>query len=175
MVWWGEFKEILARQLAHPERLQDTYRLPCYVQVLETERTISIEELAAVYKSDNEHHARLYFLTDEIAAKLDLVLPLRPAPPQHARREPNTLLAHERVFRLLAANDPTIDVTMSQAKMRSSATKTDSTGATAKVGDPAAPITQLKESIPESLRERVGVQTYSRRSVIRNECEADSR
>ena len=30
VLWWGEFKEILSPQLAHPERLRDTYRLPCY-------------------------------------------------------------------------------------------------------------------------------------------------
>jgi hypothetical protein len=108
-VWWGEFKEILARQLAHPERLSDTYRLPCYVQVIETERTVAIEELAAIYKSDKTQ-TPLYVLTDDIAAKLELVLPLRAAPQHDAPRAPNTLLAHERVFRLVAANDPTIDV-----------------------------------------------------------------
>jgi hypothetical protein len=92
--------------------------------VLETERTVSITELAEVYKSDNKANTPLYLLTDEIAAKLDLVLPLRPAPPRQGRREPQTLLAHERVFRLLVANDPTIDVTMSQSK--ASATKSSS-------------------------------------------------
>ena len=107
---WGEFKEILSPQLAHPERLRDTYRLPCYVQVLETERAISINELAGVYKSESERTARLYFLTEEIATKLDLVLPLRAAPPQNVQRPPNTLLAHERVFRLIVANDPTTDI-----------------------------------------------------------------
>src|SRR6185503_6685558 len=91
VVWWGEFKEILAHQLAHPERLRDTYRLPCYVQVIETERDVSIAELASIYKCDKPHEARLYELTDEIAAKLDLVLPLRPAPLPDARRQPNTL------------------------------------------------------------------------------------
>src|SRR5215470_5261332 len=116
VVWWGDFKEILAKQLAHPERLRDTYKIPCYVQVLETERTVSIEELAEVYKSDNKGKAPLYLLTDEIAGKLDLVLPLRPAPTKPARREPGTLLARERVFRLLVANDPTIDVNVSQSK-----------------------------------------------------------
>jgi hypothetical protein len=150
VVWWGEFKEILARQLAHPERLRDTYRLPCYVQVLETERAVSIEDLAAVYKSDTEHQTRLYFLTDEIAAKLDLVLPLRAAPPHHVRREPNTLLPQERVFRLVAANDPTIDVTMSQTRLQSSATKTETLGGTAKGSAPAASNAQLKEAIPNS-------------------------
>jgi hypothetical protein len=120
---WGEFKEILARQLAHPERLRDTYRLPCYVQVLETERTVSIEELAAIYKSDNDRQAGLYFLTDEISAKLDLVLPLRAAPPPNVRRARNTLLPHERVFRLIVANDPTVDVATSNGKLNVSPAK----------------------------------------------------
>src|SRR6185503_2227474 len=108
-VLWGEFKEILARQLAHPERLSNSYRLPCYIQVIETERTVAIEELAAIYKSD-KCQTPLYVLTDEIAAKLDLVLPLRAAPSNDASSAPGTLPAHERVFRLVAANDPTIDV-----------------------------------------------------------------
>lgn len=117
---WGDFKEILAPQLAHPERLRDSYRLPCYVQVLEMERSVSLSELAGVYKSDGGRRANLYFLTEEIAAKLDLVLPLRAAPPQNAPRPPNTLLAHERVFRLIVANDPTTDI----ANTRSTPEKT---------------------------------------------------
>ncbi|HKE56427.1 MAG TPA: hypothetical protein VKB46_06995, partial [Pyrinomonadaceae bacterium] len=137
VLWWGDFKEILARQLAHPERLRDTYKIPCYVQVLETERTVSIQELAGVYKSDSKANSPLYLLTDEIAAKLDLVLPLRPAPPKQARREPHTLLAHERVFRLVVANDPTIDVTMLQSKAPT----------TGNVGH-AASGNSLKETIP---------------------------
>jgi hypothetical protein len=148
VVWFGEFKEILAGQLNHPERLRDTYRLPCYVQVLEIERTISVEELAAVYKSDNEHQSRFYFLTDELAAKLDLMLPLRPAPARHTNREQNTLIAHERVFRLLAANDPTIDVTMSQNR-RPSSGKTDSLAQPANDNNAAASSIPLKNEIPK--------------------------
>jgi len=131
IVLWGDFKEILARQLAHPERLRDSYRLPCYVQVIETERTVAIEELAAIYKSD-KCQTPLYVLTDEIAAKLDLVLPLRAAPPHDVPRAPHTLPAHERVFRLVAANDPTIDVVAT--------VKNKQTAQTPKV---------LKETIPE--------------------------
>jgi hypothetical protein len=148
VLWWGEFKEILAPQLAHPERLKDTYRLPCYVQVLEIERTVSIEELAAVYKSNNERPARLYFLTDEIAAKLDLVLPLRPAPLQTTRREPNTLLAHERVFRLVAANDPTIDVLNVKNKLQTSSLKTEVEVARLPKVESASAAVSLKEDIP---------------------------
>jgi len=131
VVLWGDFKEILARQLAHPERLRDSYRLPCYVQVIETERTVAIEELAAIYKSD-KCQTPLYVLTDEIGAKLNLVLPLRAAPPHDAARAPHTLPAHERVFRLVAANDPTIDVV-----------------ATVQNKPTAQPPKVLKEKIPE--------------------------
>ena len=148
VVWYGEFKEIIGPQLAHAERLKDTYRLPCYVQVLETERVVSIDELAKVYKSNNDHSARLYFLTDEIAAKLDLILPLRPAPVSTTRREPNTLLAHERVFRLLAANDPTIDVSTVKSKLQTQSPKTDVELAKATPNAPASLSVSLKESVP---------------------------
>jgi hypothetical protein len=147
VVWWGEFKEILGQQLTHPERLKDAYRLPCYVQVLETERVVSIDELAKVYKSDNAGRARLYFLTDEIAAKLDLVLPLRPAP-LPTKREPNTLLAHERVFRLVAANDPTIDVTSVKSKLQTFAPKAEVELATGTAEDSALAAASLKDHIP---------------------------
>ena len=149
VLWWGEFKEILAPQLAHPERLKDTYRLPCYVQVLETERTVSIDELAAVYKSNNERPARLYLLNDEIAAKLDLVLPLRPAPAPTTRREPNTLLAHERVFRLLVANDPTIDVVNFKSNSSALAAKSDSNSRKEMAVDKSVAVVSSKQTIPE--------------------------
>ena len=147
MVWWGEFKEILAHQLAHPERLRDTYRLPCYVQVIETERDVSIAELVCIYKCDKPHEARLYVLTDEIAAKLDLVLPLRRAPPTDARRQPNTLAAHERVFRLLAANDPTIDVATLKSKQPPLAKPKDNE-TKAKIGEPISAGVSVKDAIP---------------------------
>jgi hypothetical protein len=144
---WGEFKEILARQLAHPERLRDTYRLPCYVQVLETERVVPIEELAAIYKLKNDRQAGLYFLTDEITARLDLVLPLRAAPPPNVWRAPNTLLPHERVFRLIAANDPTVDVANSKGKLDVSAAKRE-VNTEVKTSEPALTNSSLKNTIP---------------------------
>ena len=142
VLWWGEFKEILSPQLAHPERLRDSYRLPCYVQVIETEREISISELAEIYKSD-VRQARLYFLTDETAAKLDLVLPLRPAPQQNSPRTPNTLLPHERVFRLIVANDPTTDIANSKSKLQTSSTQT-----AVNASETGATLTSLKCAIP---------------------------
>ncbi len=138
---WGEFKEILSPQLAHPERLRDSYRLPCYVQVFETEREVSISELADLYKSDGRQ-ARLYFLTGEIAAKLDLVLPLRAAPTQDSVRPPNTLLPHERVFKLMVANDPTTDITNSGSNPESQVIKS---GAAPKSLKSAIPVRFIKE------------------------------
>lgn len=111
VVTWGDFKEILAPQLAHPERLRDTYRLPCYVQVVETNRDVTIDELAEEFATKDARPKPLYFLTDEIAAKLELTSLLPPVPRgTSSARTPNVLLAHERVFRLLVANDPTVDV-----------------------------------------------------------------
>jgi hypothetical protein len=148
VLWWGEFKEILSPQLAHPERLRDTYRLPCYVQVLETEREVSISELAGIYKSD-VRQARLYFLTDEIAAKLDLVLPLRAAPPRNSPRPSDTLLPHERVFRLIVANDPTIDIANSKSNLQTSSSNTEvkgtETGSNHRSLKCAIPVRFLKE------------------------------
>jgi hypothetical protein len=143
---WGEFKEILSSQLAHPERLRDTYRLPCYVQVLETERAVSISELAGICKSESGP-AHLYFLTDEIAAKLDLVLPLRAAPQQNLQRPPNTLLPHDRVFRLIVANDPTTDIASNRSNLQVSPSKRE-LNAEVKEGGSASAKTALKDSIP---------------------------
>lgn len=147
VLWWGEFKEILARQLAHPERLRDTYRLPCYVQVIETEREVSITDLASIYQSDKDRDARLYLLTEEIAAKLDLILPLRPVPVSNARRAGNTLAVHERVFRLLAANDPTIDVATLKKTQQPLPTSVD-TEARPKTVEPTTAEVVSKTAIP---------------------------
>jgi len=112
VVRWSDFKEILSQQLANPHRLSDQYRLPCYVQVIETDRVLSVDELARTYASENERNKKLYHLTDEIAGKLDLtsMLPQRPLQQLDIERPPNTLLPHDRLFSLLVANDPTVDV-----------------------------------------------------------------
>jgi len=137
VVFWGEFKEILSAQLANPERLRDSYRLPCYVQVFETQRAVAIEELAAAYALENKQQTPLYFLTSELAEKLELVslLPLLPPQPANEQRAPRSLLPHERMFRLLVANDPTVDVGSGKSKSKISEA-------------PAAPSVEKKESEP---------------------------
>lgn len=149
VVTWGDFKEILAPQLAHPERLRDTYRLPCYVQVVETTRDVAIEELAKAFSTTKGRPTPLYFLTDELAAKLELVSLLPKLPPGNGtnHRAPNMLPAHQRVFRLLVANDPTIDVgnfkkrpgdSTSTTKANDSQTSTDQSSTTLKTSIPSS-------------------------------------
>jgi len=149
---WGQFKEILSGQLAHPERLRDTYRLPCYVQVFETERAITIEALMTTYQSQNEGQTQLYFLTDEIAAKLDLfsVLPPRTAQLPNTQRAANTLMPNDRLFRLLVANDPTVDVATAKERLRSAAASTSAPSIDSKDKGPEAssPSTTLRQAIP---------------------------
>jgi hypothetical protein len=85
-------------------------------------------------------------LTDELAAKLDLILPLRPAPARGTPRAQNTLLAHERVFRLVPANDPTIDVSSLKSKVQ--ATTPAAEAREIKKANPPATTAALKDSIP---------------------------
>lgn len=114
IVSWADFKEVLVKQLAHPDRLKDTYKLPCYVQVIEVERSITIEQLAASVDKTHTRDKGLYFLTAEIAAKLDLLSLLPPLSVSSAHRPANTLVLNDRLFRLVVANDPTADVAASK-------------------------------------------------------------
>ncbi len=150
VVFWGEFKEILSAQLANPERLRDNYRLPCYVQVFETERAVSIDELAAAYVLENKQQTPLYFLTKDLAQKLELVSLLPPLAAQLAneRRAPRTLLPHERVFRLLVANDPTVDVGSGKNKTQTSEKKTVALSDSKKETESTASPPALKQTIP---------------------------
>ena len=115
---WGEFKELLARQLAHPERLRNRtgfratckfWRLSAQCRSKNWRRSINQKTIARP----------VFIFLDEITARLDLVLPLRAAPPPNVRCTPNTLLPHERVFRLIVADDPTVDVANNKASSTS--------------------------------------------------------
>jgi hypothetical protein len=151
VVSWGDFKEILAPQLAHPERLRDTYRLPCYVQVVETNRDVTIEALAKEFSTTDGRPKPLYLLTDELATKLELtsLLPSLPARVPEGQRTPNVLSANQRVFRLLVANDPTIDVGSVTKRSTEAKTTTKPDESQTRVAE-SAPAPVLKTSIPAS-------------------------
>jgi hypothetical protein len=107
---WGEFKSLLAPQIAHPERLRDNHRLPCYVQVIETTVPRHVESIAAALLGSSELAKELLMLSDSLAERLDLTALLPPRRSVRAtRREPGLILPSDRLLRLQVAIDPTAE------------------------------------------------------------------
>jgi hypothetical protein len=107
----GDFKSVLAPQLAHPERLRDTHRLACYLQVYEVTRAQRLESLATAILGHTGSAQRLQPVTESLAHQLGLtpLLRNRPRALSNVPREAGLLLPYERVFRLQVAQDPTAD------------------------------------------------------------------
>jgi hypothetical protein len=107
----GDFKSLLAPQLAHPERLRDTHRLACYLQVYEVTAAQRLESLAAAIPGDARQSSQLQPMTEPITHQLGLtsLLRIRPRALGNFPREAGLLLPYERVFRLQLAQDPTAD------------------------------------------------------------------
>ena len=107
---WGEFRGLLAAQIAHPERLRDEHRLPCYVQVIDAGAREPVTDLAKAMFGDADVGRQLIGLTHDAAARLELLQVLPPPrrrPPQ--AREPGVVLPGDRLFRVTVAGDPTAD------------------------------------------------------------------
>jgi hypothetical protein len=106
IVRFGEFKNVLAPQLLHPERLRDTHRMSCRVHLYEVMRAQRIETLTAdVFDGGG---GTLLPLTEMLAVRLELtelVQRRRAAAP--ANREPGLVFPGERVVRLGVMDDPT--------------------------------------------------------------------
>lgn len=81
-VRFGDFKRQLSKQLAHPERLQDSHRLPCCVQLYEVSTALSLEEVARRVLGKGRDQEQLLLLTAALARHLRL-----PPPPRNASRE----------------------------------------------------------------------------------------
>jgi hypothetical protein len=107
----GDFKSLLAPQLAHPERVRDTHRLACYLQVYEVTTAQRLESLAASALGDAGRVSELQSMTESITHQLGLtsLLRIRPRALSNFPREAGLLLPYERVFRLQLAQDPTAD------------------------------------------------------------------
>jgi hypothetical protein len=107
----GDFKSLLAPQLAHPERVRDTHRLACYLQVYEVTKAQRLESLAASVLGDAGRVSQLQPMTEPITHQLGLasLLRIRPRARGNFPREAGLLLPYERVFRLQLAQDPTAD------------------------------------------------------------------
>jgi hypothetical protein len=109
IVPFGAFKQMLAPQLAHAERLRDVHRLPCHTQVFEVTAQQHIEQLAGAIFGEGTP-GRLLRLTVSAAVQLQLA-PVLP-PPRilgSGPRAPGMLSPGDRVFYLQIASDPTIE------------------------------------------------------------------
>jgi hypothetical protein len=107
----SDFKSLLAPQLTHPERVRDTHRLACYLQVYEVTTAQRLESLAAAALGDAGCVSQLKPMTESITHQLGLtsLLRIRPRALGNFPREAGLLLPYERVFRLQLAQDPTVD------------------------------------------------------------------
>jgi hypothetical protein len=109
-VSFGEFKPQLSAQLAHPERLRDTHRLPCCVQLYRVTLAQPRLDVAKRLLGAGASAADLLMFTPEVARRLQLPPP-RHAPPRNgeARQESPWLNAGEEVVELRVIHDHTQD------------------------------------------------------------------
>jgi len=111
IVCFGDYKQMLAPQLVHPERLRDAHRLPCHVQVYELAAPQKFDAVVAAIFGNAATLGRLQPLTHEVVMHLQ-VGPLLPAPlriPRQAERESGVVLPGERLFCLQLVGDPTAE------------------------------------------------------------------
>jgi len=137
LVRWGDFQAMLSGQIAAPDRLRDSHRLPCCVHVYEVRRPQALTSLAAAILGESTGLDRVRVLDEEAASGLGLAGLLRGrAAPAHARRS-GVLLEGQLVFRLEIERDPTAEAASPAA------------AATPRAAPVEAP-PQGKKSIPES-------------------------
>lgn len=107
----GDYKSMLTPQLAHPERIRDLHRLPCYVQVYESATRQPLEALTASLRADGNSAIPVEALTHAVVAQLGLrgFLMGRPQAPRQLSRQPSLVLPYDRFFRLELVVDPTAD------------------------------------------------------------------
>lgn len=115
---FGDIRTLVTAQLQHPERLRETHRLPCHVQVYESTTTQPISALAGILLGDETKAGEFVPLTAAMLQPLMLVglLP----PPRSSGRTPqhdkSWLLAGERVVRVTVAHDPSVSLAAAAAR-----------------------------------------------------------
>lgn len=100
---YGDFSNSLSSQLKHPERLRDTHQLPCYLQVYEIRRPMSLQNLAATFGEDPAQLHPLNAWSAERLGLSSLFSALRQIPPVTRP----TLTPGALVCRLQVVRDPT--------------------------------------------------------------------
>ena len=107
LVRWGDFQHMLRGQIAEPDRLRDSHRLPCCVRVYEATRPQSLPALAGAILGEGSGLERVQLLDPDAAARLGLAGLLRGRLRQGGQRPPGVVLPGDLVFRLHLESDPT--------------------------------------------------------------------
>jgi hypothetical protein len=151
VIHWGDFKELLSGQIAHPERLRDVHRLPCYVQIYEALAAQPLESLAMAILGDTAQVSQFRYLTPALASKLGLieVIETHAAVPVYGRHQPGVLKPYERVFRLQVAHDPTKDAPVGPQRAVFGADGREADRNTGRSRGPQEESAGLKTRIPE--------------------------
>jgi hypothetical protein len=108
VVPFGSFKQMLAPQLVHPERLRDAHRLPCHVSIFEVTAAQPAERLASSILGPAAA-GQLQLVTPAVVLQLQLESLLQPRFQTAVARTPGMLLSGDRLFHLQVMNDPTTD------------------------------------------------------------------
>lgn len=108
-VCFGEFKRQLSRQLAHPERLRESHRLPCCVQLYRITIAQPRANVARRVLGVGAAAEDLLLHTPQMAQRLHLPPPPRIAQPQaeQSERESPWLAAGDEVVELRVIHDHT--------------------------------------------------------------------
>jgi hypothetical protein len=110
LVAFGDFKALLSAQLARPERLRDTHRLACRLQVYEVLCATTADAIREATGGGLSLGEELYLLTPAGARCLGMPHLLAPgAPSDGADRAPGRLVRGDYVFQLTVDGDPTKD------------------------------------------------------------------
>lgn len=136
----ADFPQQLTPQLARPERVRESHRLACYVQVFTLTESMSLERFAHEI-GEQGPFPRLVFVNDVIAVKLGLPDTTRERIRQRARnpRRPGLLLPGDMVARIQLVRDPTAETVQPERDLGRAAERS--------VPEPPAPAG--KKSIPE--------------------------
>jgi len=152
LVRWVDFKEVLRTQVAHPERLRDSHRLPCCLQIYEVMQAQHLESLAAALLGRESLAEQLHPLSEFLAAKLGVTALARThaRTRRYFRREPGLFLPGDFVFRLQLESDPTEDAPaeVSRAPQADSEPAQTPASKTVSGGRAAAEVPQRKNSVP---------------------------
>lgn len=135
---FGQFKPLLASQLAHPERLRDSHRIPCHLEIFEAITSQRVEVMARAILGDAAGPTDLQPLTSALIAQLELAQ-LVPAAPRIPAYVPEQGLVRpgQRFFHLTVASDPTAAPTTESASENVSELERATEATTAQSSAPA--------------------------------------